>query len=277
MATEIVGLIPAAGHAARLGRMPCSKEICPVGYRMGDGGKATLIVAAEYLLEKFRAAGARKAFVVLREGKWDIPAYLGDGHRHGIQLAYLMRRQPFGTPFTIDAAYPFVRGAIVVFGFPDIVFDSSDAFVRLLERQAASGADVVLGLFPARRPEKMDMVELAEGGAVRAIVIKPERTRLRYTWIISAWTPVFSAFLHEHVADCLATGDIAAGADGRELYVGDVVQAAIDAGLKIDAVVFDNASYIDIGTPEDLLEAIRTGMSAGNEPMPPGGPVKDSG
>jgi glucose-1-phosphate thymidylyltransferase len=48
--------------------------------------------------------------VILREGKWDIPAYFNDGTALlDMHLAYLMMRQPFGSPFTLDQAYPFAR------------------------------------------------------------------------------------------------------------------------------------------------------------------------
>ena len=40
--------------------------------------------------------------------------------------------------------------------------------------------------------------------------------------------------------------------------MGDVIQAAIESGLKIDAVKFPKGAYIDIGTPEDMVAAVRT-------------------
>ena len=43
----------------------------------------------------------------------------------------------------------------------------------------------------------------------------------------------------------------------RELFVGNVIQAAIKIGLKNDTVVFKGGNYQDIGTPEDLLKAVR--------------------
>ena len=62
-----------------------------------------------------------------------------------MQLAYLMMHLLFGVPYTLDQAYSFVQDALVAIGFPDIIFQPDDAFVRLLARQAATNADVVLG------------------------------------------------------------------------------------------------------------------------------------
>ena len=66
-------------------------------------------------------AGIRKAYFILREGKWDIPKYFGDGALVEMNLGYLMMRLPFGAPYTIDQAYSFcpcIRSSL--FGFPDI-------------------------------------------------------------------------------------------------------------------------------------------------------------
>jgi glucose-1-phosphate thymidylyltransferase len=275
-----VGLIPAAGLGTRLGTLPCSKEVFPVGWAADASGAPRPVVAAESLIRKFGIAGVDRAFVVLRDGKWDIPSYLGDGARLGVPLGYLMMRWPFGQPFTLDAAHPFLGEATILFGFPDILFDPEDAFLRLLDRLESSGADVALGLFPARRPEKMDMVELNDAEAVQEIVIKPTGTTLRFTWIIAAWTGTFTAFLHQFVARSLERMEeerrdaSATVIEGRELYLGDVLQAALRDGLHIEAVTFDAGRYIDIGTPEELRAAVRAGTTrdhSGPAPIPPPG------
>jgi glucose-1-phosphate thymidylyltransferase len=37
---EVVGLIPAGGHAKRIAPLPCSKELYPVGFRAVDDGRS---------------------------------------------------------------------------------------------------------------------------------------------------------------------------------------------------------------------------------------------
>ena len=76
---EIVGLIPAGGQAKRLGALPCSKELYPIGFRKAEQDGVLPKVACHYTLEKMRAAGITEIYIVLKEGKWDIPTYLGDG------------------------------------------------------------------------------------------------------------------------------------------------------------------------------------------------------
>ncbi len=259
---EIIGLLPAAGQARRIAPLPCSKELYPVGFQAVDKDNVLRPkVACHFLLESMRMAGVSKAFVVLRKGKWDIPAYLGDGTMLGMHLAYLIMRLPFGAPYTLDQAYPFTQNASVAFGFPDIIFKPDDAFVRLLERQADTNADVVLGLFVPDQPHKWDMVDLDDEGRIRRIVIKPAQTQLRYAWCIAVWTPTFTHFMHAYLAKTLKQSERRDGtgqfADQRELYVGDVIQAAIDADMKVGAVPFSNGSCLDIGTPDALVQAVR--------------------
>ena len=166
----IVGLLPAGGTAARVSPLPCSKEIFPIGFHSSESKVGLRPKAsAHYLIENMQRAGAQKAYFILRNGKWDIPAYFGDGGMVGLPLGYLMMRRPDGVPFTLDQAYPFVGEATVLFGFPDILFQPGDAFVRLIDRQAETGAGLVIGLFPAHQPQKMDMVDLDPHGRVDVV------------------------------------------------------------------------------------------------------------
>jgi len=259
---RIIGLVPAAGKAARLAPLPCSKELFPIGFRpVGQNRSLRPKVVCHYLLEKLRTAGIKETYLILRKGKWDIPAYFGDGKMLNMHLAYLMMDLPFGVPYTLDQAYPFVQDAMVAFGFPDIMFDQDDAFVQLLNRQAESDADIVLGLFPTDHPQKWDMVDFDEDGGIRRIVIKAPRVRLRYAWIIAVWTPIFTGFLHQYIADRKHMMEDESSqnriADERELCIGDVIQAAIHNEVQIDSVRFPDSGCLDIGTPEDMVNAVQ--------------------
>ncbi len=258
---EVIGLIPAGGRATRLAPLPCSKELYPIGFRHVDNeGSLRPKVVCHFLLEKMRLAGITKTYIILRDGKWDIPSYFGDGKMLNMYLAYLMMRLPFGAPYTIDQAYPFVKDAIVALGFPDIVFQPDEAFVRLLECQTDTNADVVLGIFNVENPQKWDMVDLSDDGQIKQIVIKPLQTHLRYSWAIAVWTPVFTRFMHNYLFTLQEVKE--QGKTGRnmseqkELFVGDVIQQAIDNNLHVEGVIFPDSTCLDIGTPEDLVKAV---------------------
>ena len=246
--SPLVGLIPAAGRAERLGPLPCSKELLPVGFRQTPQGPVPK-VAGHYLLERFRAGGIRRAFMVLHESKWDIPRYFGSGEIADVALAYLSIPGSRSVPETLDQAYPFVQDSLVALGFPDVIFEPVDAYARLVERQAATGADLVLGLFPTERFQTTDMVELGPDGRVLRVEVRPETTSLRFNWLIAVWGPGFTVHLHE------AVGSTPPGEE--ELQIGAVVQGALAAGLHVQGVQFPQGSYRDIGIPAELAAAMR--------------------
>jgi glucose-1-phosphate thymidylyltransferase len=253
---DVIGLLPAAGQASRLAPIPMSKELYPIGFEAkGTDGSLKPKVVCHYLLEKMRLAGIAKAFVVLRPGKWDIPAYLGDGSMVDMHIGYLTVHVPFGVPYTLNQAYPFIKEAIVALGFPDILFQPEDAFVRLLAHQSKSAAEVVLGLFPTTNYRKVGMVDVDKHGVVHRIIEKPQETELQYMWAIAVWTPAFTDFMHQYLT-VDRTGRHPSIAD-KELPIGDVIQAAIDRGMRVEAEMFPDGSYIDVGTPEDLIKAVR--------------------
>lgn len=225
-------------------------------------------VAAHYLLDNMHRAGAQKTYFVLSKGKWDIPAYFGNGSMLNMALGYLMTDLPYGVPFTLDSAFPFLKDKLVLFGFPDIILQPDDGYVRLIDQMQASHADIVLGLFLADNPQKMDMVDLNDDGTIRGIRIKPAQTDLTWTWITAVWNFSFTRFMHDYVLRHLDTIAAAGGGltedDRREIYLGDVIEAAIGSELKIDTVRFPQGTYIDIGTPEDMVAAVQT-LTSGDQ------------
>ena len=258
---EVVGLVPAGGKAERIAPLPCSKELFPIGFQvMKESSQTRPKVVSHYLLEKFQLAGIAKTYIVLRKGKWDIPAYFGHGEFVNMHLGYLITGESPGPPFTLDQAFPFVHDKLVAFGFPDILISSENVFSPLLEQQATTQADVVLAIFPAQNPGIMDMVEIDGTGKIRAMFLKPGKTELQLCWLCGVWTPVFTRFMHEYLQEYRRehshqVAEIGQSAGG-DLTVGAVIQAAIKKDLKVYGVAFPDGRYIDIGTPENLVKSV---------------------
>ncbi|MEM6752550.1 MAG: sugar phosphate nucleotidyltransferase [Cyanobacteria bacterium P01_C01_bin.38] len=260
----VIGLIPAGGKATRISPLPLSKELFPVGFRgdvddiknnnLANQTKLRPKVVSHYLLEKMQLAGIDKAYFILRSGKWDIPAYFGDGEMLSMNLGYLIMGLPYGVPFTLDSAYPFVKDAVVALGFPDILFEPQDAFIQILKRLQSSNADVVLGLFPTDKPQKAGMVDFDDNGKVISIIEKPLQSDLRFMWGIAVWKPEFTEFLHEYLIGIKEDMNLP---NLPEIPIGNVIQAAIGKGLQVEAEAFEDGSYLDIGTPDDLIKAVR--------------------
>lgn len=260
---EVVAVVPAAGRSRRLAPLPCSKELLPVGFDAIAGIPGLRPkVASHYLLECLREAGVRKGYVVIRQGKWDIPAYWGDGEMAGIDLAYLVIEGSSGPPDTIDRVNSFVKDKIVAFGFPDILFRPKDVFAKLLARLDRPEVDVVLALFPAHDAKAQDMIDIDAHHRVRAIQLKPRKTRLKYGWLCAVWTPTFTEFLHQFVR-AVKTGRKTGLIGNRridpqgDIPVGAVLREAVKSKLNVEGVIFQTGRYVDIGTPQSLSAAPR--------------------
>lgn len=263
-----VALIPAAGQASRLGRLPVSKELLPVGFRRTRDGSISPQVALQHLFDHLSDAEVESAYVLLRRGKGDIPAYFGTGDEAGLPLAYLTGDPTGSVPETLDRAFPFVSEARVVFGFPDVLFEPKGAFRRLLEHQESTGADIVLGLFPAPDCRITDMVELDDEGRVRRIEVRPRATDLAFNWLIAVWTPTFTRFLHDEVCQQLSkqpdaskqtdvSKQTAAAPRHREFQLGSLFERALLRRMDVRGVPFPHGAFVDLGTPENLAEAQR--------------------
>ena len=251
--SDVIAIIPAAGKASRLPELNHSKEIFPVRWNpQTNQSLPDEKPVCFYLLEKFTQAGIRKGIMVIREEKWDIVKTVGGGACVDMDIAYQMLKLPHGTAYTIDQVYPFVKDNIVAIGFPDILFSGENAFSTILNTLRDSDADIVLGLFPADKPHKVDMVNIDEQMNVTEIDIKPQSTTLTLTWGIAVWKPEFTRLLHETL------NNLVRKSSDPELFIGDVVRVAIDQGLKVRAETVSKTPFLDIGTPDDLSKVTHT-------------------
>ncbi|MDR4495754.1 MAG: hypothetical protein R3B74_15335 [Nitrospirales bacterium] len=248
----VVGLVPAAGLATRISPLPCSKEVFPIGVsKATTGERLGPTVVGSYLLRKFFKAGVRKAFFIIRKGKWDIPQYFGNGSWMQMDLGYLIMGDPYGVPFTLDQAFPFVKDQKVIFGFPDILFSEEQAYISLLECQVSSEADLVLGLFPVGPRQKADRVYSDVDGKILDVLPDSTRLDLSYTWGIAVWMPQFTEFIHEFVEKFRKETD-----QRSEVSMSQVIHEGINCGLNVQGLMVSHIPFLDIGTSEGLAEAL---------------------
>jgi len=246
-----IGLIPAAGKAKRLPFLPCSKEIFPIGImeRIIDGTRVTIpkpIIS--YLIEQMIAANIKEIIIVVSDDKTDILRLLGEGKDYGVNITYQIQEDKRGMPFALNLAYPWTKESVVFFGMPDTIFSPPGAYNLLLEKFIKTNADITLGLFPTSKPQKFGMVSFEiESGDFIYTIDKPDQSDLEFMWGIACWGPRFSELLLENVNT---------HSSDTELVFGTVIQNAHNNGLKVNIVPFQDGEYIDIGTPDDLLNAM---------------------
>ncbi|MCB0805039.1 MAG: hypothetical protein KDC05_04520 [Bacteroidales bacterium] len=242
---EFAAIIPAAGMATRLSPLPFSKELLPAGAENDSHGQAKLRVISSFLIENLQIAGISNIHFVLRAGKWDIPAYYQGGKREWVDFAYHVTENLQGPPFSIDAAYPFIKNKNIVVGFPDIVISSKQAISKLKASFIREKPDVLLGLFPQNAFTKWDMVDIDKNNQIKKIVIKSESAaNLRYAWFSAIWNFKFSQFLHDYlkVTDQAKLNE--------EPQLGKIFMKAADQGFKIQGFPMDDVQCLDTGTVE---------------------------
>jgi glucose-1-phosphate thymidylyltransferase len=161
----IVGVVPAAGHATRLGPLPCSKEMLPVGGRP----------VVEYVVARMRRA-ADEIRVVTRPEKTDVAEHAG---KLG---AVVVEGRPASVAASIrlgcDGLAP---DDVALLGFPDSVWEPDDGFLRLVDALDDATA-VALGCFRSAELERSDVVVLDARGQVREVQVKPERPEADVIW-----------------------------------------------------------------------------------------------
>jgi len=202
-------------------------------------------------------AGIRSAVLTIASTKQDIRTHYANSYSpdpdstDSLALFYANADDSPNTPTSIDAAYESTRGKICALGFGDLLYRPCPGYRRALAMLKRGNADVVLGLFPTDQAQAVDMVAFDANGRVRDIHIKTLiGERFAYTWSLAVWQPSFTKFLRDWVAAAPAARDAK-----KEAYVGDVLLAAIDRGLRVDAVAVSTAKSLDAGTPETLARA----------------------
>ncbi len=215
----VVALIPAAGHATRLGRQPSSKEVLNVGGRP----------MMDFLLERLSVAQPDEIRVVTRPAKEDVTRYATDrGARviHG-EPADVSESLTLGLEGLADEDEALI-------GFPDSRWEPPDGFVRVLEA-LRDDADLALGLFANAELERSDVVICSADGRVRSVAVKPERPPSDLIWGIAA-------------ARVSVLRGLRAGSE-----VGEHFSTVAAAGRTRG--VFLSGEWLDIGTPEALAAA----------------------
>jgi glucose-1-phosphate thymidylyltransferase len=246
---RVYGIVPAAGRGRRVAGLRWRKDLYPIGWEevLVDGVPCQRPrVVGAYLLDGMVAAGAERLFLVVGESG-DVMRHFGPEHG-GVPIAYLYQEELRGGAFAIDLARPWLAPAhTILFGFPDTIVEPPDAFSHLLADHRQAGADLTLGLFPTDRPSAFGMVRLAGDRPVE-LIDKPAETDLRLMWGLAAWGPRVTALQPALLADAPA---------GREAVPGDIFNAAIAAGLRVGAHIFEDGRYLDVGTPAELNRAVR--------------------
>ena len=232
------GVVPAAGRAQRLQPLRGSKELVPVGGRP----------VMDFLHDALRAARCGGIRVVTRPDKDDVVDHAG---RLGCEVV-------LGEPPDVAASLALGLGGlgrddVVLFGFPDTIWEPYDGFTRLLARlDDDARCDVVLGLFELEDVRAADEVRCDAVGGVLSVVPKPADPVGNTTWgCLAARVGVLDGLSGVTEPGAL----VATLARARP---GSVVGVLLGPG------------FVDVGTPAGLA---RARAEHPNSPEPEGAPL----
>jgi glucose-1-phosphate thymidylyltransferase len=242
---EMIGLIPAAGRGVRLG-LPYPKELYPI---IRNNHYKPI---SQFVLDNLTNAGLQHIVFVVNETKHQLMGYFGSGQRFGCNISYVVQEviegrtkstSP-GLAHALDSAYHLTAGKTVFFGMADTLMQPVDIFARAFQAASADD-DVVLALFTTTRPEKFGMVRMDKEGRIIEIVDKPQKTDLTEMWGCILWRPGFTEYLHR----CVFQEGISDFAK--------IMNDAIATGMKFRGVHLVDATYIDLGTYEEIADLDR--------------------
>ncbi len=247
-----IGILPAAGRGSRLGPIPCSKEIMPLGFQSPNSKESNWypVTTIERHLHAFALANVARVGIIIGKTKWDIVRYLGNGERIGIPLGYFFQEKLNGMPFALDLMNSWVKDATILFSMPDTLITPLNTMARLVEYHEAKRADITLGLFQTNTPQKFGMVELDDAGTIVGFIDKPTQTKLRLMWGCATWSPKFTQFIHDYLEVISITHT------HKEIVLSDLFSAALEAGYHFEPFQITDGHYHDIGTPESFQSAV---------------------
>ncbi len=233
---RVIGVIPAAGWATRLGLTDRSKEMLEVRGRP----------VMDYLVERMKVALPDAIRVITRPQKRDV---IARSHHLGLQV---MTAETRSAADSIEIASADLDPEdLVLIGFPDSIWEPVDGFRVLLDHLTAERS-VVLGLFTSDAAERSDVVTVDDSGVVHQILAKPSPPPSKLIWA------------------CAVARRSALEGIGSFEYPGEHFANLCAEGVVGGVWLSD--SYLDIGT-RDALEAVQPLKDSGSDRGPGSGGV----
>jgi glucose-1-phosphate thymidylyltransferase len=250
-----IGVVPAAGSGSRLGPLAYPKELLPLRFDRSTDGTLQPSLAIEHSLSAIAHADVKICGVVISPSKTEIVRYLGDGTRCGVPLAYVVQPTPQGLVQAVHQVQAALgrHGDIFCLALPDTVFTPVTALARVRRYFIEAQLDLALGVFPTEVASHLGPVVIGQDGAVLRVLEKPPDPPCNNTWGIAVWAGAFSALLH----DACPTRHVSV-----DVPLGVLFQRALELGLRVGAVSFEDGTYHDLGTVAGLARFAATTRAA---------------
>lgn len=196
-----------------------------------------------YAIEAVVKAGIKEIGIVHNGDSQELPNYVGDGSKWGVQIRYIPQPEPGGLAQVVALGEKFVGKEKFVFYLGDnmIVTDLK----QFIEKFEKGDYNCFLTLAKVKDPERFGVPEI-KGSRIVRVEEKPKAPKSQYA--------VAGIYLYDqHIFE--AVNSLKPSARG-ELEISDAHQYLIDHGYKIGYAEI-TGWWKDTGKPTDLLEANR--------------------
>lgn len=220
----MIAILPAAGHATRIQKLPKFLLPIPGGYLL------------KVLCDRLTLIGANIAIGTN-------PALFEPMRFYAPGEAIVYQVDSRAMPETVLAGRPYaISGELVICAMPDTYWTDETVLQRLaaafLNQPDAVVAAVLWQVDPVQR-HKLGMC-VVQGDEILGVVDKPEQTDLEWAWGVIAWRTAFWSYI-----------------DPADPHMGVALRRAIAGGRTVHAVYADGP-YFDCGTADDYFHLIRS-------------------
>ena len=249
MEKQIIGYIPAGGHGMRMKPFRLIKELLPV-YE-NESSSSNVILLIENAIQVIHKGGVRNIICTVNQEKEILVHTISEccsDEDDKITFAFVYQNnltKEYGLPFAIAGAAPFLRGNIVFMKFPDTLVYPQNCFQKLYQFHQSKKADLTLGVFPTKNPQRLGPVVVDDSGRVLKIEDKPKNPSAMNTWNVLIWEDKFLDLVVKHVDEYRTKQS------DKELVLYDIFLQAIQQNLEVYAYEFENGSCYDISCIED--------------------------
>ncbi len=194
-----------------------------------------------YGLEAISEAGITEVAIVVSELKGDIEKAVGDGKEFGLNITYILQKNPKGLAHAVKICQDFVGDSpFLMFLGDNLMTGGLTKFVNYFREEKPNS---LILLYEVDNPSSFGVAEL-EGKRIIRVLEKPENppTNLAIIGTYIFDTTIFNAI-----------DNISPSARG-ELEITDAIQYLIDNKEIVEFFNIDGW-WIDTGKPEDIIAA----------------------
>jgi glucose-1-phosphate thymidylyltransferase len=165
---DTLGIILAGGNGTRMGPLtsPVSKQLLPIY------DKPTIF----YPLSVLMLSGIKNILIIIKiEDQNSFNKLLGDGKTLGLNIKYIIQKNPRGLPDAFICSESYIKKKNVVLILGDNFF-YGQGFTNRLKSSLKKNIGATIFLYPVKNPENFGIAELYNG-KIRNIIEKPKKSK----------------------------------------------------------------------------------------------------